>query len=175
MDPYSQIQDDTVIARQINVQPELDRFVHESLLGMTLVRTADGQAKWERLDEDFVPPVNQKGVRGILLLLNGVITTANKLAYKDESQVMKDMFYFHCVLMDHFYLNGSEWGLDDGDVTALKEAVVRLAWDIASASINGFTAMNIRSQYTMSEMATENRIKNPKNKILQTLGFGGRT
>jgi hypothetical protein len=62
--------------------------------------------------------------------------------------------------------------LDDDDAPALKEAILRLAWDIASSSINGFTAINLRSQYTMSEITNEQRMPNNKYKknILAPLG-----
>jgi hypothetical protein len=161
----------SMIIKQIDVHPELERFVKESLMGLTLIQTKTGEMKWVPIDDDFRPPVNKRGVHGILMLLNGVITTVNKLAYKSENQVLNDMFYLQCVLVDHFYLNCDEWGLNDDDAPALKEAIIRLAWDIASASINGFTAVNIRSQYSMNEVTNEQRMsKNNNKKFLQTLG-----
>jgi len=81
------------------------------------------------------------------------------------------MFYLQCVLVDHFYLNCNSWGLNDSDAPALKEAIIRLAWDIASSSINGFTAVNIRSQYSMNEVTNEQRMsKNQNKKVVQPLG-----
>lgn len=160
----------SMIIKQIDVHPELERFVKESLMGLTAVNK-NGQMEWTELIPGFRPPVNLLGVRGILMLLNGVITTANKMAYKTENQVLTDMFYLHCVLMDHFYQNGGDWDLDDSDAPALKEAILRLAWDIASSSIKGFTAINIKSQYNMNEVSTEQRFSGKNNKkILEPLG-----
>jgi len=122
-------------------------------MGLTQHTKPNGEIEWIPLVIGFKAPVNMIGVRGILMLLNGIITTANKMAYKSENDVRTDMFYLHCVLVDHFYLNSNEWGMDDNDAPALKEAIIRLAWDIASSSIHGFTAVNIRSQYSMSEVS----------------------
>lgn len=172
MENSEYIEQYSMIIKQIDVHPELERFVKESLMGLTLTKKPNGEYSWEQLIPNFKPPVNLLGVRGILMLLNGIITTANKLAYKTEDQVKVDMFYLHCVLVDHFYLHSSDWDLDDDDAPALKEAILRLAWDIASSSINGFTAINLRSQYTMSEITNEQRMPNNKHKnnILAPLG-----
>jgi len=159
-----EIQNYSMIIKQIDVHPELERFVKESLFGLTLIKKANNELEWVPIMDNYHPPVNTKGVHGILMLLNGIITSANKLAYKTENQVLNDMFYLHCVLVDHFYLNGEDWELADNDAPALKEAILRLAWDIASSSINGFTAINIRSQYSMNEVTNEQRLGNNKNK-----------
>lgn len=156
----------SMIIKQIDVHPELERFVKESLMGLTKIKKNNGEIDWVPFIPGFKPPVNLVGVRGILMLLNGIITTANKLAYKTEDQVKVDMFYLHNVLVEHFYLHSSDWDLEDDDAPALKEAILRLAWDIASASILGFTAVNIRSQYQMSEVTNENRSSEHKKKSL---------
>lgn len=164
-DQYAQY---SMIIKQIDVHPELERFVKESLMGLTPI-LKNGEVSWEPLIEGFRPPVNLIGVRGILMLLNGIITTANKMAYKTEDQVLTDMFYLHCVLVDHFYLNCNDWDLQDDDAPALKESILRLAWDIASSSIDGFTAKNIRSQYNMNEVTSEQRFAGRKNNKMSVL------
>ena len=151
--PYGE-QDPEFIRLQIDVEKDLDRFTQEVLRG--LVETIDpdsGEKKWVPIAPGQVLPMNELGVRGILVLMKGAVTKISKLSCKTDDEIKKDMFYFHMTLVNSLYLNSDLWGIGLNDVEALKESALRLVWDVAASSRDGFTAINLRSQYSMSEVS----------------------
>jgi len=56
-------------------------------------------------------------------------------------------------LISHMYQNFGKWDMDFSDVEAVKEAALRLVWDVSASSRDGFTAVNLRSQYSRQEVS----------------------
>ena len=147
-------QDPEFIRLQIDVERDLDRFTQEVLRGLVEVTDEKtGERKWVPVAPGQAPPMNELGVRGILVLMKGAVTKISKLSCKTDEEIKKDMFYFHMTLVNSLYLNSDKWNIGLSDVEALKESAIRLVWDVAASSRDGFTAINLRSQYSMSEVS----------------------
>jgi len=147
-------QDPEFIRLQIDVEKDLDRFTQEVLRG--LVETMDektGEKVWVPVAPGQPNPMNELGVRGLLVLMKGAVTKISKLSCKTDEEIKKDMFYFHMTLVNSLYLNSDRWDIGLSDVEAIKESALRLVWDVAASSRDGFTAVNLRSQYSMSEVS----------------------
>jgi len=147
-------QDQEFIRLQIDVEKDLDRFTKEVLRGLVEVEDEKtGEKKWVEIAPGKKKPMNELGIRGILVLMKGAVTKISKLSCKTDSEIKKDMFYFHMTLVNSLYLNSDLWEIGLNDVEALKESAIRLVWDVAASSRDGFTAINMRSQYSMSEVS----------------------
>jgi len=158
--PYYQ-ENKEYIEQLINVDAELDKFTMEVLRGKVEVLENEKKVWVERVPgKKFM---NEEGVRGFLSLLKGVVTKLSKLSNKSEEEIKTDMFYFDMRITSMMYENGDNWELDIADYEALKEACVRLAWDVSAASREGFTAINLRSQYTRNESKRTDSIQQPSS------------
>jgi hypothetical protein len=147
-------QDAEFIRLQIDVEKDLDRFTQEVLRGLVeTINEETGEKVWVPVAPGQVPPMNELGVRGLLVLMKGAVTKISKLSCKTDEEIKKDMFYFHMTLVNSLYLNSDRWNIGLSDVEAIKESALRLVWDVAASSRDGFTAVNLRSQYSMSEVS----------------------
>jgi len=73
----------------------------------------------------------------------------------------------------HFYNNIDKWEISLSDVEAIKESALRLVWDVAASSRDGFTAVNLRSQYQRSEVShVDNKPKSRGSFLGVPLGRG---
>lgn len=170
---YSE-QEGEFIKLQIDVDKDLDRFTQEVLRGkVNVVNTESGEKEWVPIAPGSKPPMNELGVRGILVLMKGAVTKLSKLSCKTDTEIKSDMFYFHMTLVNALYLNSDTWEIGLSDTEAIKESALRLVWDVAASSRDGFTAINLRSQYSMNEISHSENNNNKQNGNL--FGFGGRS
>jgi len=137
------------ISQLIDVDKELDRFTMEVLRGKVEI-IKEGKKQWvdRVLGKQFM---NEQGVRGFLSILKGVVTKLSKLSNKTDDEIKTDMFYFDMRITSAMYENGDAWQISLADYELIKESCLRLAWDVSAASRDGFTAINLRSQYTRNE------------------------
>ncbi len=147
-------EDQEFIRLQIDVEKDLDRFTQEVLRGMVEVVDPDkGIKTWQMIAPNEKPPMNELGVRGLLVLMKSTVTKISKLSCKTDDEIKQDMFYFHMTLVSHMYQNFGKWDMEFSDVEAIKEAALRLVWDVSASSRDGFTAINLRSQYQRQEIS----------------------
>lgn len=148
------------ISELINVDKELDQFAMRVLRGKVEILNEQKEKEWV----DAYPGkkiMNERGVHGIMAILHGVVTKLSKLSNKSEDMIRQDMFYFDMRLGSLLYENCDDWDLDMGHVESLKEACIRLAEDVSYSSIDGFTAINLRSQYSKVD-STRQEVNNQK-------------
>ena len=146
--------DPEFIKLQIDVEKDLDRFTQEVLRGMVeIVDDEKGIKKWVPIAPKEKAPMNELGVRGLLVLMKSAVTKISKLSCKTDDEIKQDMFYFHMTLVSHMYQNFGKWDMEFSDVEAIKEAALRLVWDVSASSRDGFTAVNLRSQYSRQEVS----------------------
>ena len=158
------------ILQQIDVEKDLDRFTNEVLRGLVLLKDeTTGEKSWVPVAPGKIPPMNVLGVRGMLVLLKGAVTKLSKLSCKTDEEIRKDMFYFHMTLVNALYLNFDLWEIGLNEVESIKESALRLVWDVAASSRDGFTAINLRSQYSRSEVSNSN--ENPQHSNKSFLGI----
>ena len=157
--------DPEFIRLQIDVEKDLDRFTQEVLRGMVEITDVDkGVKSWVLIAPEQKPPMNELGVRGMLVLMKSAVTKISKLSCKTDDEIKQDMFYFHMTLVSHMYQNFGKWDMNFSDVEALKEAALRLVWDVSASSRDGFTAINLRSQYSRSDVSrTDDSSKSGKS------------
>jgi len=169
---YPQNNNDSIeyISELIDVEKELDRFTQEVLRGKMEIINDKNEKVWVDIYEDK-KPMSELGVRGILSLLKGVVTKLSKLSNKTDDEIKTDMFYFSMTLTTQLYENYDDWELDMLNVESIKESCIRLAWDVAASSRDGFTAMNLRSQYSRSETTSKSVTPEVKNKGIFGLNF----
>jgi hypothetical protein len=166
-------QDPEFIRLQIDVERDLDRFTQEVLKGLVEITDDKGEMVWVSVAPGQSPPMNELGVRGILVLMKGAVTKISKLSCKSDDEIKNDMFYFHMTLVNSLYLNADLWEIGLNEVEALKESALRLVWDVAASSRDGFTAINLRSQYSMSEVShSDNKPKSRGSFLGIPLGRG---
>lgn len=152
------------ISELVNVEKELDRFTMEVLRGKVRILNDKNEYEWvDRFPDKKI--MNEKGVRGFLTILKGVVTKLSKLSNKTDEEIAKDMFYLDMRLSTAMYENGDDWELDLADFELLKESCIRLAWDVSASSRDGFTAINLKSQYTRSETSSSSNNKPQQKKI----------
>jgi len=146
--------DPEFIRLQIDVEKDLDRFTQEVLRGMVeIIDPEKGTKNWVKIAPKEKPPMNELGVRGILVLMKATVTKISKLSCKTDDEIKQDMFYFHMTLVSHMYQNFDKWDMEFSDVEAVKEAALRLVWDVSASSREGFTAINLRSQYSRQDVS----------------------
>jgi len=150
--PAPVVEDSEFIKFQIDVEKDLDKFTQEVLRGKVEIQNPEtGEKKWEPIAPNEKAPMNELGVRGILVLMKGAVTKISKLSCKTDDEIKNDMYYFHMTLMSAFYNNLDRWEIGLNDVEAIKESALRMVWDVAASSRDGFTAINLRSQYSRTE------------------------
>jgi len=163
------------ILQQIDVEKDLDRFTNEVLKGLIQIKDeSTGEKKWVPVAPGQKPPMNELGVRGMLVLLKGAVTKLSKLSCKTDVEIKQDMFYFHMTLVNALYLNLDLWEIGLNEVESIKESALRLVWDVAASSRDGFTAINLRSQYSRNENLTSSDDKQQSKRSFLGMKFGGK-
>ena len=149
--------ENSILSELIDVEKDLQRFEIEVLRGLVSIRdTQTGKLKLVPIASNSKPPVNELGVRGIMSLMRGAVTKISKLSNKTDDEIKDDMFYFHMTLVNQIYNHHISWELKKVDFEVIKESAIRLVWDVAASSRDGFTAINLKSQYSMSQNSNIN-------------------
>lgn len=136
----------------LDVDKELNKFKMETLRREMLVIDIDSRTKqWKPIAKGIKPVCNDLGIAEIMGMVRSRVTTFGRLTKKSEEQIMKDMFQFHRALIETFSLRADDWELDEEMIKPVQEECLALVQDIIFASKDGFTAMNIKSQYSRHE------------------------
>jgi len=139
---------------QVDVSEELKTFENEILRGsVEKIDTRTGQKKWMLIAPDEKPPVNELGVREIISRLKARVTKIAKLSCKDDEEIYKDMFYFDMSISELIAKRSGKWNMDIEIAKNIKDACIELVWDVLASSRNGFTAINLKSQYSRQEVS----------------------
>jgi hypothetical protein len=139
---------------QLDVDEELNKFEQEVLRGkVEVIDPKTGERKYELVAKDKKPPMNELGVREILSRMKGRVTKIAKLSYKTEPEIYKDMFYFDMSISELIAKRSDKWEMDMEITKSIKDAAVELVWDVLASSRDGFTAINLRSQYHKQDVS----------------------
>jgi len=145
-------QSDTFLKLMIDVEQTLDKFKMETLRREMLVVDLESKKKtWKPIAKGVGPVCNDLGIAEIMGMVRSRVTTFGRLTKKTDEEIMKDMFQFHRTLIETFSLRADDWDLDEELIKPIQESCLSLVQDIIFSSRGGFTAMNIRSQYSRSE------------------------
>jgi len=146
---------DIFIKSMIEVEETLQKFEMETLRRKRLSIDVEKRTKkWVPMADGVDSVCNDLGVAEILgLLLRGRATVIGRLTKKTDEEIMKDMHQFHRTIIETFSLRADDWELEEELIKPLQEACLSLVQDIIFSSRGGFTAMNIRSQYSRHENA----------------------
>lgn len=158
-----------IIRLQLDVDKELKKFEHEVLRGMIeITDERTGLKRYEPIAKGRLPPVNELGVREILSRMKGRVTVIAKLSNKTDKEVYSDMFYFDMSITELIAKRSDVWDMDMEIAKSIKDSIVELVWDILCSSRDGFTAINLRSQYTKQDI---NRSDNQEGRSRSFLGI----
>ena len=171
--PSNYSQDEQEIIRiQLDVDREIKKFEMEVLRGM--VETEDpktGDIKWRPIAPNYVEPINELGVREILSRIRGRATTIAKLSYKTDEEIYQDMFYFDMSLTELIAKRSDAWEMDSEIAKSIKDSAIELVWDIVASSRKGFTAINLRSQYSKQDV-TRSDVRQKEGKSFLGIPLG---
>lgn len=137
----------------LDVDDILENFEHRVLRGeVKKVSKKTGEEYWEN-PSYIKPPVNEIGVREIMARLIGRITKAAKLTYHTDEECYKNLFYTDMSLSELFAKRCDAWEMNLETMKAIKDSCLELIEDIVFSSRDGFTAINIKSTYSRSDVS----------------------
>lgn len=166
--------DKEYLREQIDVSEQLEDFEHRVLRGEYWIINKDtGEGSWDKLVPDADPIINERGVRELMARIIGRVTKAAKLSYKTEEEIYKDMFYFDMSITELIAKRSGLWQLDIETAKAIKDSAVELVWDIVASSRDGFTAINLRSQYSKQDIS-RTETEGAKQKTFLGIPIGGK-
>jgi hypothetical protein len=152
---------------QIEVEDLLEDFEFRGLRGLRKIKDEDtGKTSWKKNDKVY-PLLNEEGIRMIMSRLSARVTKAAKLSWKEDDEIYKDMFHFHMSFVELICKKADEWELDIESAKSILEDALSLVWDVVASSRKGFTAINLKSQYSKQDISrldkTDNNVTEKRN------------
>lgn len=148
--------DDNILRLQIDVEDALIKFEYEVLRGQYLrFDETTYKKEWVEISPGSKPPVNDVGVREIMGRIRGRAHVVARLTYKEESECYTDLFQFHMSLAEMFARRSDAWDMDEEVAKPILDAALELVEDIVFSARNGFTAINLRTQYSETRLGRE--------------------
>jgi len=158
---------DSFLKVMVEVEETLQKFEMETLRRKRLVVDLRTKTKnWEPMAKGVGEVCNELGISEILGMMRGRGTVIGRLTKKTDEEIMKDMFQFHRAMIELFSLRADDWKLDEELAKPLLEACISLIQDIVFSARGGFTAINLRTQYSRHEQANATTNENEGNSIL---------
>lgn len=165
--------DDNILRLQIDVEDALIKFEYEILRGQYLRFDENTYKKeWVEIAPGIKPPVNDIGVREIMGRIRGRAHVVARLTYKEESECYTDLFQFHMSIAEMFARRSDAWEMDEEVAKPILDAALELVEDIVFSARNGFTAINLRTQYSETRMGREGQANMQKTFMGIPLGGG---
>jgi len=166
---YPNTSDQGMFKLQVDVSEELKTFENEILRGtVEKIDVETGKKAWVLIAPEEKPPVNELGVREIISRLKARVTKIAKLSCKTDEEIYKDMFYFDMSISELIAKRCDKWDMDIEIAKNIKDACIELVWDVLASSRDGFTAINLKSQYSRQEVS---RIDNSEGQKRSFLGI----
>lgn len=157
----------------VDVTDLLEDYEHRVLRGEIKIKDENGAEVWSYM-EGSKKLVNEIGIRELMGAVIGKVNKAARLTYKDGEELYKDMFYFDMSITELIAKRSGLWELDIETAKLIKDSAVSLVWDIVAASRDGFTAINIKTQYTRSDITRQDGNAGSQPKSLFGFTLGGR-
>lgn len=146
---------DSFLRLMIEVENDLTKFEMETLRRKRLqVDLQTKKKKWVPMAQGIEPVCNELGISEILGMMRSRVTIIGRLTKKRDDEIARDMFQFHRAMIELFSLRADDWELDEEIAKPLLESCIGLVEDIVLSSRDGFTAINVKSQYTRHENAS---------------------
>lgn len=137
----------------IDVSDVLDDFEHRVLRGeIKLKNSRTGEEHWEPMPGG-IPIINELGIRELMSRIVGRVTKLARLTYKTDEEIYKDLFYFDMSIVELIAKRSDVWEMNMEVAKSIKDSAVELVWDTVSSSRDGFTSINLRSQYSRSDVS----------------------
>lgn len=165
----------SLLSQQLDVEVILKRFENEILRGrVEKTDPVSGKKFFSVISPTDQSPVNELGVREILARLKARVTTLAKLSFKTEEEIYKDMFYFDMSITELIAKRSDKWEMDMEIAKSIKDACVELVWDVLASSRNGFTAVNLRSQYQKQDISRTDNSNQSGGRTFFGIPIGGK-
>lgn len=148
----NQYEDDSFLRLMIDVEQDISKFEMETLRRKRLsIDLKTKKKEWIPMAQGVNPVCNELGIAEILGQLRGRATIIGRLTKKTDEQIARDMFQFHMSMIELFSLRADDWDLDEEMTKPLLESCLSLVEDIVYSSLQGFSAVNAKSQYSRHE------------------------
>ena len=139
---------------QLDVKPILNDFEKRVLRGQyESINEKSGAVVWLPFDEDAQPIINEIGIREIMGRLLGYCNIATKLSWYSVDEIYKSLFYFDMSLTELIAKRADYWELDIETAKLIKDSCVELVQTILFSARNGFTAINLKTQYSRQDVS----------------------
>lgn len=139
---------------QLDVKPIILDFERRVLRGQyEVINEKTGEKKWVPFDPNAKPIINEIGIREVLGRLFGYANIATKLSFFKEEEIYTNLFYFDMSISELFAKRADYWEMDIETSKMIKDSAVELIQSILFSARNGFTAINLRTQYTRNDVS----------------------
>ena len=156
---------DSFLQKMIDVEEPLHKFEMEVLRRKRLSVDLKNKVKrWVPIAQGINPICNELGISEILGLMRGRVTIVGRLTKKTQEEVYADMFQFDRALSETISLRADEWELDEELAKPLKEECLSIVQDVIFSSLNGFTAINVKSTYGRQENISSSGNENSESR-----------
>lgn len=130
----------------MQVKELLNEFEHTALRGEFLYNDPVHGKIWKKSDT-HLKIMNEIGISEIMARLSGIVNEKTPISYITDEDYYKKMLYFDMSISEMFAKRCEVWELDIEMAKPIKDAMIELADAVLSMSIEGFTAMNFKTQY----------------------------
>lgn len=152
---------------QLDVKPILLDFERRVLRGQyETVDKKSGEKKWVPFDPKAKPIINETGIREILGRLYGYGNVATKLSYFKDEEIYTNLFYFDMSISELFAKRADYWEMDIETCKMIKDSAIELIQSILFSARNGFTAINLRTQYTRNDVSRNDSAQNTQKTFM---------
>ena len=147
------VQEQELLKLQLDVNDLLSEFEHRVLRGeYEFINKDTGEKDWKLMAVNGKPIINEIGIREVIARMIGYVNKATKLSSFTDEDIYKDMFYFDMSLSELIAKRSGLWELDIETAKAIKDSVIELVKSIVFSARNGFTAINLKSQYSKQDI-----------------------
>jgi len=159
--------EDEFLKDVIDVEKTLKRFEMTVLRGMYEdTDVAKGSKVWKKFNATITPIINEQGIREILGRLRGYVNKETILTFYDDEEIYKNMFYFDMSLSELIAKRADYWELDMEAAKAIKDSCVELTQSTLFRARKGFTAINMRTQYSKQDISRSDDSNKSKKTFL---------
>jgi hypothetical protein len=159
--------DQEFISAIIDVSKTLKHFEMTVLRGRYESEdTKTGEKKWVKFDPNAKSIINEIGVREILGRLSGYVNKETVMTYFEEEEIYKNLFYADMSITELFAKRADYWELDCEVAKSIKDSCIELIQSILFRARRGFTAINLRSTYSKSEVSRTDQQNKPTKTFL---------
>lgn len=164
-----------ILKLQLDVKGMLAEYEHVALRGeYEHIDEATSKKIWVKFSPNAKAIINNIGIREIIGRMMGYCNQATKLSYFTDEEIYKDMFYFDMSLSELIAKRSTEWELDIETAKSIKDSALELVKSILFSARNGFTAINLKTQYSKQDVSRTDSSGNKQQRSFLGIPLGSK-